>query len=87
MLLEVVAEKTGYPVEMLGADSAEQASTLIQNELPDLYGCADAFAMLCRSRWLGLEQEGFGIAFLEAMAAGLPVVMGTRDRPEIRTVL
>ena len=45
--------------------------------LPALYGCADAFAMLCRNRWLGLEQEGFGIVFLEAAAAcGVPQVAG-----------
>jgi phosphatidyl-myo-inositol dimannoside synthase len=34
--------------------------------------CADVFAMLCRDRWLGLEQEGFGIVFVEAAAAGPP---------------
>ena len=27
--------------------------------------------MLCRNRWLGLEQEGFGIVFLEAAASGV----------------
>jgi phosphatidylinositol alpha-1,6-mannosyltransferase len=32
--------------------------------------------MLCRDRWAGLEQEGFGIVFLEAAAAGLPSVAG-----------
>ena len=46
------------------------------DDLPDLYGCADVFAMLCRSRWGGLEQEGFGIVFLEAAAAGVPQVAG-----------
>jgi phosphatidylinositol alpha-1,6-mannosyltransferase len=44
--------------------------------LPAVYGCADVFAMLCRDRWLGLEQEGFGIVFLEAAAAGVPQVAG-----------
>jgi phosphatidylinositol alpha-1,6-mannosyltransferase len=44
--------------------------------LPALYGCADVFAMLCRNRWLGLEQEGFGIVFLEAAACGVPQVAG-----------
>ena len=29
---------------------------------------ADVFVMACRDRWLGLEQEGFGIVFLEAAA-------------------
>ncbi len=32
--------------------------------------------MSCRSRWGGLEQEGFGIVFLEAAAAGVPSVAG-----------
>jgi phosphatidylinositol alpha-1,6-mannosyltransferase len=44
--------------------------------LPRLYGCADVFAMLCRDRWAGLEQEGFGIVFLEAAACGVPQVAG-----------
>ena len=43
---------------------------------PRLYGCADVFAMLCRSRWGGLEQEGFGIVFAEAAACGVPQVAG-----------
>ena len=45
-------------------------------DLPRLVGAADVFAMLCRNRWLGLEQEGFGIVFLEAAAAGVPQVAG-----------
>ena len=45
-------------------------------ELAQLYGCADVFAMLCRTRWGGLEQEGFGIVFLEAAACGVPQVAG-----------
>ena len=45
-------------------------------ELPLLVGSADVAAMLCRTRWLGLEQEGFGIVFLEAAAAGVPQVAG-----------
>jgi phosphatidylinositol alpha-1,6-mannosyltransferase len=32
--------------------------------------------MLCRNRWAGLEQEGFGIVFLEAAAAGIPQIAG-----------
>lgn len=46
------------------------------DDLPALYGSADVFAMLCRSRWAGLEQEGFGIVFLEAAACGVPAVAG-----------
>jgi phosphatidylinositol alpha-1,6-mannosyltransferase len=32
--------------------------------------------MACRSRWGGLEQEGFGIVFVEAAACGVPQVAG-----------
>ena len=32
--------------------------------------------MLCRNRWAGLEQEGFGIVFLEAAACGVPQIAG-----------
>ena len=37
---------------------------------------ADVMAMMCRNRWLGLEQEGFGIVFLEAASCGVPQVAG-----------
>jgi len=66
-LQKLVAE-TGAPVVLCGRVPDE--------DLPDLYGCADVFAMLCRNRWRGLEQEGFGIVFLEAAAAGVPAVAG-----------
>lgn len=56
------------PVRLLG--SVPDAS------LPRLYGAADVFASPCRNRWAGLEQEGFGIVFLEAAAAGVPAVAG-----------
>jgi phosphatidylinositol alpha-1,6-mannosyltransferase len=59
---------TGAPVRLLGGVS--------DDDLPRLVGAADVFAMLCRNRWLGLEQEGFGIVFLEAAAAGVPQVAG-----------
>ena len=45
--------------------------------LPRLYRSCDLFVMPARSRWLGLEAEGLGIVYLEASAAGLPVVAGT----------
>lgn len=45
-------------------------------DLPDLYACADVFAMCCRDRWRGREAEGFGIVFLEAAACGIPAVAG-----------
>jgi phosphatidylinositol alpha-1,6-mannosyltransferase len=62
-----VAE-TGAPVRLLGGVSDE--------DLPRLVGAADVFAMLCRNRWLGLEQDGFGIVFVEAAAAGVVQVAG-----------
>jgi phosphatidylinositol alpha-1,6-mannosyltransferase len=46
------------------------------DDLPRLYGCADIYSMLCRNRWGGLEQEGFGIVFVEAAACGVPQVAG-----------
>lgn len=46
------------------------------DDLPLLYGCSDVFAMMCRNRWGGLEQEGFGIVFLEAAACGIPQIAG-----------
>jgi len=66
--LEKLAVSTGSPVRFLGRVDHEQ--------LPALYGCVDVFAMLCRNRWGGLEQEGFGIVFLEAAAAGVPQIAG-----------
>lgn len=45
-------------------------------DLPSVYGCADVFAQPCRNRWAGLEQEGFGIVFLEAAACGVPQLAG-----------
>lgn len=42
----------------------------------DLLGSSDVFAQPCRSRWGGLEQEGFGIVFVEAAACGVPQVAG-----------
>jgi phosphatidylinositol alpha-1,6-mannosyltransferase len=66
--LELVAARANAPVRFLGRVADES--------LPRLYGCADVFAMVCRNRWLGLEQEGFGIVFLEAAAAGVPQLAG-----------
>ncbi len=62
-----VAE-TGAPVRLLGG--------VANADMPDLIAAADVFVMPCRNRWLGLEQEGFGIVFVEAAAAGVPQVAG-----------
>jgi phosphatidyl-myo-inositol dimannoside synthase len=45
-------------------------------ELPAHYAAGDVFAMPCRTRRGGLDVEGLGIVYLEASAAGLPVVGG-----------
>ncbi len=66
--LERVARRHGAPATFLGRMPDEQ--------LAELHGCVDVFAMVCRNRWFGLEQEGFGIVFLEAAAAGIPQVAG-----------
>jgi phosphatidylinositol alpha-1,6-mannosyltransferase len=52
------------------------AGELPDDDLPAAYAAGTAFAMPCRSRWAGLEVEGFGIVFLEAAAAGRPAVAG-----------
>ena len=49
---------------------------LSDNDLVDLYRSGDVYAMLCRNRWGGLEQEGFGIVFVEAAACGTPQIAG-----------
>lgn len=56
------------PVTLLGRVS--------DDDIPDLYASADVFSMLCRSRWGGLEQEGFGIVFVESAACGVAQVAG-----------
>ena len=66
--LERRARRMGSPVRFLGRiDDTESAALLAS---------ADVFAMLCRDRWAGLEQEGFGIVFLEASACSVPVIAG-----------
>ncbi|MGB0112599.1 MAG: glycosyltransferase family 4 protein [Ilumatobacteraceae bacterium] len=66
--LQRLADELDAPVTFLGR---------IPNEdRPLLYGCGDVFAMLCRNRWGGLEQEGFGIVFIEAAACGVAQIAG-----------
>jgi phosphatidyl-myo-inositol dimannoside synthase len=66
--LEKVAKEAGAPAIFLGRVPEE--------DLAAMHGAADVFAMLCRNRWGGLEQEGFGIVFLEAAASGVPQLAG-----------
>lgn len=45
-------------------------------ELPGHFAAGDVFAMPCRTRRAGFDVEGLGIVYLEASAAGLPVIAG-----------
>lgn len=63
-----LVDRTAAPVVLTGR--------LEDRRVDELYGAADVMAMLCNERWFGLEQEGFGIVFLEAAAAGLPQIAG-----------
>jgi phosphatidylinositol alpha-1,6-mannosyltransferase len=66
--LRRLAAELRAPVRFLGR--------VPNDDLPALYACADVSVMLCRNRWGGLEQEGFGIVFVEAAACGVPQVAG-----------
>ena len=66
--LQRLANELHAPVTFLGRIS--------NDDLPSLYGCADLCAMLCRNRWAGLEQEGFGIVFVEAASCAIAQVAG-----------
>ena len=66
--LSRLAARLGAPVQLTGR--------LPDDEVVELYRAADLMAMLCNERWFGLEQEGFGIVFLEAAAMGLAQVAG-----------
>ena len=66
--LEKLAGELSAPVRFFGR--------VPNDDLPLLYGCADVSMMLCRNRWGGLEQEGFGIVFVEAASCGIPQIAG-----------
>ncbi|MFB8168785.1 glycosyltransferase family 4 protein [Kitasatospora purpeofusca] len=68
--LRELARRHTEPGSVVFAGGHEHAQT------PADYASADVFAMPCRTRRGGLEAEGLGIVFLEAAAAGLPVVVG-----------
>lgn len=66
--LRTLAKRLGAPVTFLGRVPDE--------DLSDWLGASDLMVMDCRSRWLGLEQEGFGIVFVEAAATGVAQIAG-----------
>ena len=67
-LLRLADEAPPGAVVFAGEVSAE--------DLPRYHAVGDVFAMPCRNRLGGLEVEGWGIVFVEAAAAGRPVVVG-----------
>jgi phosphatidylinositol alpha-1,6-mannosyltransferase len=66
--LERLATSLRAPITFLGRVNDDL--------LPTWVASSDLMVMDCRSRWMGLEQEGFGIVFLEAAASGVAQVAG-----------
>ncbi len=66
--LERLARNSPAKIRFLGR--------VTDDELPRVMAMGDVFAAPCRSRWAGLEQEGFGIVFAEAAACGVAAVAG-----------
>lgn len=68
--LRALARDAGVQEQVVFAGAAPE------RDLPGYYAMASAFAMPCRTRRAGMDVEGLGIVFLEASAAGLPVIVG-----------
>ncbi len=66
--LQTIIERSGARARLLGR--------LDDADVVRLYQAIDVMAMPCQRRWWGLEQEGFGIVFLEAAACGIPQIAG-----------
>ncbi len=66
--LERLAASRSAPVTFQGRVADE--------DLPAWIAAGDLMVMDCRTRWFGLEREGFGIVFAEAAACGVPSVAG-----------
>ncbi len=66
--LKELAKSLDAPVRLIGR--------VPDGELSDWIASSDLMVMDCRSRWLGLEQEGFGIVFVEAAATGVAQIAG-----------
>ncbi|MGD0055880.1 MAG: glycosyltransferase family 4 protein [Acidimicrobiales bacterium] len=66
--LEKLAQSVGAPVSFLGRVPDAQLAPWL--------AASDLMVMDCRSRWMGLEQEGFGIVFVEAMSCGVAQIAG-----------
>jgi phosphatidylinositol alpha-1,6-mannosyltransferase len=85
--LRRLAERQGLSCRAAHAEGAETGESgkrasvyftgpVPQEELRMHYAAGDVFSMPCRTRRGGLDVEGLGIVYLEASAAGLPVVGG-----------
>ena len=59
-----------------GDDAIVLAGRVPWEELAAHHAAGDVFVHPNRPRWGGLEQEGFGVIFLEAQAVGRPVIAG-----------
>jgi phosphatidylinositol alpha-1,6-mannosyltransferase len=57
-------------------DRVHLTGALVDSAVQEWLQAADLFASPCRSRWGGMEVEGFGIVFAEAALCGLPVIAG-----------
>jgi phosphatidyl-myo-inositol dimannoside synthase len=68
--LQALASRLGV------AEAVRHRGGVSWEQMPQVYTAADVFALPCRTRLRGLEPEAFGIVFLEAAAAGLPVIVG-----------
>jgi phosphatidyl-myo-inositol dimannoside synthase len=68
--LERLAAETGV------GDAVVFTGGVAHPELPEHFAAGDVFAMPCRTRRHGMDVEGLGIVYLEASAAGLPVIAG-----------
>ena len=66
--LERLVTRLGAPVTLLGR--------IPDAKLGPWLSASDLMVLDCRSRWWGLEQEGFGIVFLNAAASGVAQVAG-----------
>lgn len=59
------------------SDSVLFTGRVATEEIAAHYAMPDLFAMPCRTRGGGLDVEGLGVVYLEAAAAGVPVIAGT----------